>query len=462
MRKLSKQTWGWALYDWANSAFAVSVLAIVYPLYFKTRLATSGVGGDGNLVEAVTLPFGWTIGSEALWPFVVAVSMFFVVLITPVVGAVADYAARKKGFLFLFCMLGASSTGLMVLLTVGMWRLGILFFIVANFCFVAGNVVYNGLLIDVAASEDEVAFVSGFGWALGYLASFLVLALNLALLMFEFPSEDGAFRLSLFAVGVWWALFAIPTFLWVKERAQPQTLPEGEHLLTVGFSQLRRTASELRLLPQLVLFMFAYFLYNDGIQTIISQGANFADEVFQKGEQEIVLVFLMIQIVAFLGSLLFIQVEKKVGTKNTLVSALSVWVVLIAWAFVMHDFREFWILGFLGGLVLGVSQSASRTIYAWLIPPEQSAEFFSLYAIVGKVASVIGPFLFFLGALFAPRLANVPLVNSMALAVLPLFIMVLVGLVLLLRVDLEKGRGEVRERTLRVMGPHRERPASVG
>ena len=132
MRKLSKEVWGWALYDWANSAFAVSILAIVYQLYFKTRLATSGIGESGELVETVTLPFGWTVGSEALWPFVVAVSMVIVVLITPVVGAVADYAGKKRGFLLFFCALGASATILMALLTVGMWKLGILLFVVGN------------------------------------------------------------------------------------------------------------------------------------------------------------------------------------------------------------------------------------------------------------------------------------------------------------------------------------------
>ena len=444
MRRLNKQIWGWALYDWANSAFAVSIFAGVYPLYFKTQLATSGTGADGELIEEVTTLFGLTIGSEALWPLVVAFSMVFVVLLTPIVGAMADYAGKKKGFLLLFCVIGASTTGLMVLLSVGMWKLGILLFVLANVCFVGGNVVYNGLLFEVAPTEEDVAFVSGFGWALGYMASFLVLLFSLPLLWLEIPSEEWAFRLSFLGVGVWWALFAIPTFFWVKERAQPKTLPEGQGLLTVGFSQLKRTARELRLFPQLLLFMGAFFLYNDGIQTIIGQSINFTHEIFEKEATDIMPVFLMIQIVAFLGSLLFIRIEAKMGTKRALISSLVVWVILLGWAFVMQRFLEFWVLAFFAGLVLGVSQSASRTIYAWMIPPDQSAEFFSLYAIVGKMASVLGPLLFALGALFTSRLEGVPVINSMALAVLPLFLMVLAGLLLLLRVDVEKGREQVK------------------
>ncbi|GAG23779.1 unnamed protein product, partial [marine sediment metagenome] len=194
----------------------------------------------------------------------------------------------------------------------------------------------------------------------------------------------------------------------------------------------------------LLLFLGAFFLYMDGIQTIISQAGIFAQEVFQRELEDIIPVFLMIQIVAFFGSLLFIRMEGKVGTKKVLISSLVVWVLVIGWAFVMHDFLEFWGLAFFGGLVLGVSQSASRTIYAWMIPPDQAAEFFSLAAIVGKVASVLGPVLFGWGVFFSARLEGVPVINSMALAVLPLFLMVLAGLLLLLRVDVEKGREQVK------------------
>jgi UMF1 family MFS transporter len=372
--------------------------------------------------------------------------MIFVVLSSPIIGAVADYAGKKKSFLILFCVLGATVTGLMVLLGVGMWKLGILLFVLANVCFVGGNVVYNGLLVEVAPTEEDVAFVSGFGWALGYMASFLMLLFNVVLIRFEIPSAEWAVRLSLLSVGVWWILFAIPTFLWVKERAQPKPLPEGQGLLTVGFSQLKTTLRKLPLFPQLLLFMGAFFLYNDGIQTIISQGVIFAEEVFQRDLDELIAVFLMIQIVAFFGSLLFIRIERWIGTRGALVSSLVVWIILIGWAFFMQNFLEFWALGFFGGLVLGVSQSASRTIYAWMIPPDHSAEFFSLYAIVGKVASVVGPALFGWGMLYAARLEGLPLINPAALAVLPLFLMVLAGLLMLLKVDVEKGREQVKGR----------------
>jgi UMF1 family MFS transporter len=444
MRRLNREIWGWALYDWANSAFAVSILAVLLPMYFTGWLATSGLDASGEYIKEVTI-FGVTVLSSSLWSWTVSLSMVFVVILSPIVGAMADYGGKKKAFLALFCVLGASATGLMVLLQVGMWKLGVLLFILANICFVGGNVVYNGLLVEVAPTEEEVAFVSGFGWGLGYMASFLMLLLNLLMIWFDFPTEALAMRVALMSVGIWWALFAIPTFLWVQERAKPKPLPEGENLLTAGFAQLRETARHLHLYPQLLLFVAAFFLYNDGIQTIISQASNFAQVVWNRDVEDLIGVFLMIQIVAFFGSFLFIRVEEKAGTKRTLLASLVVWLALIGWGMVMQNWIELWIMAFFGGLVLGVSQSASRTIYAWMIPKAKSAEFFSLYAIVGKIASILGPFLFGIGAAFAPRLMDVPILNPMALAVLPLFLMVLAGTILLKRVDVDAGRESVRQ-----------------
>ncbi|HSG82384.1 MAG TPA: MFS transporter [Gemmatimonadota bacterium] len=443
MSRLNREIWGWAFYDFANSAFAVSVLAVVFQLYFVDALATSGTDAAGALVKEVTI-LGSTIPSATLWPWTVFLSMIFIVVMTPIVGAIADYAGKKKRFLIFFCYIGAAATMLMVTLGVGMWKLGMLLFILSNICFVGGNVVYNGLLIEVAPSEEDLGFISGFGWGLGYLASFLMLVFNLILITFELPNPEWAVRLSLLSVGVWWAIFALPTFLWVKERAEPKPLPEGQTLLTVGFAQIRGTAKQLPLYSQMLLFMAAFFLYNDGIQTVISQSATFTSVALGATMQSVIPAFVMIQIVAFLGSLLFIWIEKKAGTKRALVYALVGWVALIGWALVMQTLEEFYVMAFFGGLVLGVSQSASRTIYALMIPKGQSAEFFSLYAIVGKVASLVGPFLFGLGALYAAELADVPLINPMAGAILPLFLMVLIGTLLLLRVDVERGREQAK------------------
>jgi UMF1 family MFS transporter len=442
MRRLSKEVWGWALYDWANSAFAVSVLAVVFQLYFIDVLATSGADTTGGRVNEVRL-IGMTIPSGSLWAWSVALSMILVVIIAPVIGAVADYAGRKKRFLLFFCYTGATATMLMVFLGVGMWQLGMLLFVVSNVCFVSGNVVYNGLLTDVAMKDDEISFLSGFGWGLGYAASFLMLLINMVLIQMEIPSKVWSVRVALLIVGAWWALFAIPTFLWVKEKTKPRPLPAGKNLLTVGFSQLAQTVRGLPRHSQLLVFMAAFFLYNDGIQTIISQAATFSRLALNATLNAIIPAFLMIQITAFVGSLLFIRIERKVGTKPALLSALSAWIVIIAWAMVMQSVAEFYVMAFIGGLVLGISQSASRTLYVLMIPRTQSAEFFSLYAIVGKVASLVGPILFGFGVLYSSKIEHIPIVNSMAGAIFPLLLMVVIGTILLMKVDVENVRTQV-------------------
>ncbi|MEE8398420.1 MAG: MFS transporter, partial [Desulfobacterales bacterium] len=214
----------------------------------------------------------------------------------------------------------------------------------------------------------------------------------------------------------------------------------GQNLLTVGFTQIRKTALSLPRYSEMLLFMGAFFLYNDGIQTVITQSATFSSLALNATPSSIMPAFLMIQFVAFFGSLIFIRVETKIGTKRALVYSLMVWLLLIFWALVMHTLVEFYIMAFLGGLVLGISQSASRTIYALMIPTGQSAEFFGLYAIVGKVASLVGPILFGVGVIYAPKLAGVPIINTMAGAIFPLFLMVLIGTALLLKVDVEQGK----------------------
>ena len=439
--RLNRQIWGWALYDWANSAFAVSVLAVVFPLFFVDVLATSGIDASGSLIKEVVL-FGRALPGGTVWAWTVALSMLIVVVISPVVGAVADRGGAKKRFLFVFCYTGAAATLLMVFLKVGMWEMGMLLFILSNLSFVGGNVVYNGLMTDVAGSDEEVAFVSGFGWGLGYAASFLMLLANLILIQLEWPSKEWSVRISLFSVGVWWAVFAIPTFLWVKERPVAQKVRTGSGLFLEGFRQLGRTARMLPGYSQMLLFMAAFFLYNDGVQTIISQSAIFARLALGADLGQIIPAFLMIQLVAFFGSLLFIRIEKRIGTKRSLLGALVVWILLIGWALFMKTLVEFYLMAFFGGLVLGVSQSASRTLFAWMIPAGHSAEFFGLYAIVGKVASLVGPILFGFGVLLSGRLQGIPMVNTMAAAIFPLFVMVLLGTLLLVRVDVGKGRAE--------------------
>ncbi len=436
--RLNKEIWGWAIYDWANSAYAVSILAVIFQFYFIDVVATSATGQPGHLAKEIIV-LGNKIPSASLWAWSVSLSMLLTVIVCPVLGAISDSYGRKKSFLFFFCYTGAFATMLMVFLAQGMWKVGVFLFILSNIGFVAGNVFYNGLLTDIVSSHEDIGFVSTFGWGLGYLASFLVLLFELILIRSGIPSPESATRLTFLGTGLWWALFAIPTFLWVEGEQVSRPVSHHEALLA-GFSRLGKTARSLTRYSELLLFLGAFFLYNDGIQTIISQSATFANYALKADLTSILPAFLLIQIVAFFGSLIFIKLEKKIGTKTALIYSLAVWALIIAWAMVMKSLVEFYLMSVLGGLVLGGSQAASRTIYTMMIPRNRSAEFFSLYMIVGKMASIAGPVLFGIGALYSSRLEDMPLINNMAGAIFPLFLMVMIGALLLLTVDVEKGR----------------------
>lgn len=436
--RLNKEIWGWAIYDWANSAYAVSILSVIFQFYFIDVLATSTTDQAGHLAKEIIV-WGEKIPGASLWAWSVSLSMFLVIIICPVLGAVSDSYGRKKSFLFFFCYTGAFATMFMVFLTQGMWKMGMSLFILSNVGFVAGNVFYNGLLTDIVSSPKNISFVSSFGWGLGYLASFLVLLFELILIKLEIPDPEFAIRLSLLSTGIWWAIFAIPTFLWIKRRPRPDPISHHKVLFT-GFSRLRKTAKALKHYHELLLFMGAFFLYNDGIQTIISQSATFANYALKANLSSILPAFLLIQIVAFFGSLIFIKIEEKIGTKRALVYSLVIWALIIAWAMVIKSLVEFYFMSIFGGLVLGGSQAASRTIYTLMIPKNQSAEFFSLYTIVGKMASIAGPILFGIGALYSSHLENMPVINNMAGAIFPLFLMIMTGILLLLKVDVKKDK----------------------
>lgn len=336
--------------------------------------------------------------------------MLAVFFLAPVLGAIADYSALKKKFLFFFCVLGCLFTGLLFLCVEGDYWLAALFFILANVGFAAGNTFYNALLQEISSSET-VGRISGFGWAVGYIGGGLLLALNLA--MIEKPqwfhlSREAHFpvRVSILSVSVWWAIFSIPIFLWVKERGIARPSLKMKDFLVIGIKNVIDTFRSVRRHKEIFKYLIAYLIYNDGIETVIVMASIFGAKELGMLEGELVLCFLMIQGIAFFGALFFGVLSDKIGHKISIGMTLVIYLLVCFWAVVMKTKFEFWILGAIIAIVLGGSQAASRSLLALLAPKENSAQFFGFFALTGKLSTVIGPFVFaFLSQIYSLRVA---------------------------------------------------------
>lgn len=385
-----KKILGWALYDFANSAFATTVLAVIFNVYF---------------VQRVVPPEGWGFlglraPGAALWGYTVSLSMLVTFVLAPLLGAAADHVRSKKAFLKWFWLLGVSASAGLFFVTPGRVGLAAGLFLLANIGFAGGNVFYNAFLPELC-DRPAMGRVSGLGWAVGYLGGGLCLALNLLMLKSPglFGLEAGNFlpvRASLLSVGLWWFVFALPFFRWVPEerRADQGAAPTPWAALGLGWKRLRETFGRAREHRNLFKFLAAYVLYNEGIETIILMASVFGAQALGMSQDELVLCFLMIQGVAFAGALIFGRLADHLRHKKTIGLTLAVYMAVIGWAYVMTSSRDFWILGVVVGLVLGGSQAASRSLMGLLTPPDRSAEFFSFYGVVGKLTAVLGPFVF--------------------------------------------------------------------
>ncbi len=419
-----KEIFSWAMYDFANSAFATTILAVVFNVYFATVV----VGAGGARILGFNLP------GDVLWGYVVSFSMILVCLSSPILGAIADFSRTKKKFLFFYCCLGSLFTALLFFVQKGDYFVAIIFFIIANLGFSGGNVFYNAFLPEIA-NKKNVGRISGLGWALGYLGGGLCLLLNLGMIqspqLFGIPEKNFLpVRISLLSVGVWWILFALPIFFWTKKENKSQSVRSLLSYIGIGFSRLKSTFKKIKNYKQLTRFLISYLIYNDGIQTVIVMAAVFAGKELGMLQGEIIKCFLLIQGVAFLGALLFGYLADKINIKISLVITLFIWCAVVVWAFFIRSKIEFWILGCVVGLILGGSQSASRSLFAVFVPSENSAEFFSFFAISGKFSSILGPFVYaLLGQIF----------NSSRISILSLLVFFLVGLFILYFVDEEKG-----------------------
>jgi UMF1 family MFS transporter len=410
---------GWYMYDWANSAFPTTVVTVFLGPYLGD-IAERAADAD-NFVH----PFGIPVKAGSLFPYAVSLSVLLTVFVLPVVGAVADRTARKKQLLALFTYLGAAATIGLFFLTGTRYLLGALLFVVANIAYGATNVIYHSFLPQIAG-PDERDRVSSVGWAIGYVGGGLLLAVNVvAVLIGGEDNKAEIARYSIVSAGLWWAAWTTVPLIRLHNRPPAAGAAHGP-VLTDGFKQLWRTLRHLRLF-----FLLAYLIYNDGIQTVISQASVFADKELHLEQSVQVETILMVQFLAFFGALLLGRIARRFGAWRTVLASLLVWIVVLVLAYLLQAGQplQFMLLGALIGIVLGGSQALSRSLFSQLIPKGSEAEYFGLYEISSDATSWLGPLLFGL---------SYQVTDSYRIAIISLLVFFVVGFVLLLSVPMRR------------------------
>lgn len=440
-----KEIFGWAMYDWANSAFSTTVGTVFLGPYVAGLARTAAEAAGTTTVSFLGIP----VAPDSFLPYCISFSVGMQVLFLPILGAIADYSNLRKTMMQIFATIGAVATILMFLVTGDLWWLGGVLFVIANLAFGAAIVFYNAYLPDIA-SEAERDRVSSFGWAMGYLGGGVLLALNLA--FFTFSEDLGvpaelAVRINLASAGIWWLGFSFLTWSRLRSRRAARSLPKGDTYATIGFKQLRKTFSEVKHFPETLKFLLAYFLYNDGIQTVIAVASTFAAAPLIQGGLEfeqstLIAVILMIQFVAFFGALIWGRLAGWIGAKQSVIVSLVIWAGVVIYAYGglkgPTATAQFFVLGIFIALVMGGSQAISRSLYAQMIPQGKEAEFFSFYEISERGTSWIGPLVF--------GLAN-QMFGNLRIAILSLIFFFIMGLILLPFVNIRKAIDDAKSYT---------------
>ena len=417
-----KQSWfGWCMYDWANSAFATVILSAVLPIYFVSLVPDEG---------AVISLFGFrhTFRATSLWGYAVSFSMLIVAVTSPYLGNLADRWSIHRKFLIVYCLIGSLCTSMLFFATPGRYLFALILFIISNIGFAGGNVFYNAFLPKLA-QPNELDRLSSRGFAFGYIGGGIALLLAFGFIQgyafLGFADKGAASRAGFLMTGIWWIIFAFPSYRYVRVPASPIKVDE----LHRGIRDYFKIFAELKKYPSLLLFLVAFLFYNDGIQTIIVVAAIFAREELALSQGTILSCFLMIQFVAMPGTLLFGRLAEVYGAKRSIYLALILFIMVTIYAYFINTSLEFWILGFVIAIILGGSQAVSRSFFSTLIPEGKHAEFFGFYAISAKFASVFGPLMFAI---------IIDITGSARLSILALTFFFIVGILLLTRVNTAK------------------------
>lgn len=421
---------GWYYYEWANSVFSTSVITVFLGPYL-TEIAKAAADADGYVY-----PLGIPVRDGSYFAYVISVSVLLSVVAMPLAGAVADRTGRKKPILGVFAYLGAGATTGMFFLDGERYLLGGVLLIVANVSYAVSVVVYNAFLPQIAPPQERDA-VSSKGWAFGYVAGALVLMVNLALFLGHESlgvTEGTAVRICLASAGLWWGVFTIVPLLRLRER--PGEVRDASISLGSGWRQLMTTLRELRLYPLTLLFLLAYLLYNDGVQTVIAMASVFGAEELDLDQTTLIGAILLVQVVAVGGALLLGRLAERHGAKRTILWSLVAWTVTVGSGFFLPAGEPLWffVLAAAIGLVLGGTQALSRSLFSQLVPRGKEAEYFSLYEVSDRGTSWLGPLLF--GVAFQ-------LTGSYRVAIISLLVFFALGFVLLLKVPVRRAAAAV-------------------
>jgi len=401
------------MYDWANSAFATTVMAGFFPLFFKKYWA-----GDLPVSESTFL-----LGNAN------ALASLLVVILAPILGAIADKGGAKKRFLLFFAMMGVVMAGSLYMVSQGEWAMALIVYILAVLGFSGSVVFYDALLVDVA-EEKDFDMVSAIGFSFGYLGGGLLFAFDV--LMTLYPQAFGlddvshAVRFSFLSVAIWWGVFSIPVMLFVKENKDGSVVASAA--IKGGFRQLFSTFKQVRKLKMTFLFLGAYWLYIDGVDTVVRMAVDYGLSIGLESSH-LMIALLLTQFVGFPSALAFGKLGEKRGARQGIMLAISVYFIVIIWAYQMQQVWEFYVLAVIIGMVQGGIQALSRSFYARIIPRSESGEFFGFYNMMGKFAAVFGPLIMGWVAITT---------GSPRLSILSVLILFIIGAALLAMVDEEK------------------------
>lgn len=376
MKKLNPQIWAWALYDWANSAFATTVAAAFFPIFFKKYWAQNLEPTESTFYLGTTM----------------SITALIFAATAPILGSFADlYGFAKRGLLA-FALLGSLSCCLFYYVPAGQWPLALVVYGLAWIGFSGGNLFYDSLIFAVSR-DDTINWVSCFGFGLGYLGGGILIVVNALMVtqpeLFGLGDSVQAVKWAFISVGLWWILFSLPLFFYIKER---KAINLNAPVLT-GFFEVRSTLLKIKEHKSLALFLIAYFFYIDGVHTIFKMAVDFALSI-HLNSNDLIKAIVIVQFVGFPAALLFNSLAKKLGTKSGILIGIVVYSIVCVSGTMISTATHFYILAVVLGLVQGGVQALSRSMYAGLIPDQKSStEFFGFYNMFGKFSAILGPFL---------------------------------------------------------------------